>query len=292
MDSIPTPAPEADGQITAPEQQPTGDTQKRPPTRLIVLVRHGQTTYNIEGRLPGQLPGNPLTDEGRRQAHRAAVALAAMPLSAILASPLERAKDTAEIIARGWDLPVRLDGRLMDTDVRRWAGMKIDEVAKSDPAWRAFLERPTEPPDDVESLSEVQARAVAVVEDIRRDPELGNFVVVVAHADVVKLILAHYTGVPLHGARHLAIANASISALAFTGDQPAELLAMNWTPAPGWLVPPLPKPKAPAEAEAARQGAGAGASPDGVAKLEPAPAAQAEPDADTQARDTVAASEP
>jgi probable phosphoglycerate mutase len=233
------PLPASDGQITAPEQPATDGAHARSATRLIVLVRHGQTTYNVEGRLPGQLPGNPLTDEGRRQAHRAAVALSAMPLSAVIASPLERARDTAEIIARGWGLAVRLDPRLMDTDVRRWAGRKIDEVAKSDPAWKAFLERPTEPPEDVEGLGEVQTRSVAVVEDVRRDPTLGNYIVLVAHADVVKLILAHYTGIPVHGARYIGIANASISALAFTGDEPAQLLTMNWTPAPGWLAPPL-----------------------------------------------------
>ena len=67
-----------------------------PKTRLLLLIRHGQTAYNVEGRLPGQLPGIPLNDEGRRQAHRAAVALAALPLSTIISSPLERAAETAD----------------------------------------------------------------------------------------------------------------------------------------------------------------------------------------------------
>lgn len=246
MESIDSTAiTEVEGQITAAES-PTvaaNGAHPRPPTRLIMLIRHGQTNFNVEGRLPGQLPGVVLTDEGRRQAHRAAVALAGMPLTAVLSSPLERARDTAEIVARGWGVSLELDPRLMDTDVRRWAGQKLDEVAKADPAWKAFLEKPTEPPPDVESLSAVQQRSVAVVDDILRRPELGNYIALVAHADIVKLIVAHFTNVPLHGARHLHIANASISALAFTGEEPAQLLAMNWTPAPGWLVPPLPKPE-------------------------------------------------
>lgn len=232
-----SPAPSVDGAQPAEQAQPP---QK--PRRLILLVRHGQTTYNVEGRLPGQLPGVPLTEEGRRQAHTAAVALSAVPLSAVLSSPLERARDTAEILARGWGLPVREDARLMDTDVPRWAGQKLDDVNKQDPAWKAFLDNPTEPPEGVESFPSVQRRAVAVIEEALADASLGNYIAVVAHADVVKLILAHYTQVPLLTARFLSISNASLSALAFSENNPPHLLAMNWTASPGWLVPPLPKP--------------------------------------------------
>jgi broad specificity phosphatase PhoE len=219
------------------------------PARLVLLVRHGETTYNIEGRLPGQLPGVLLTDEGRRQAHRAAVALAALPLSSVISSPLERARDTAEIIARGWNLPLRLDERLLDTDVAPWAGRKIEEIAREDPGWKAYLEHPNDPPAGVESFASVQARAVAAVEDALRDPATGQYVVAVAHADVIKLIVAHYTGVPITTARFLSIANASISALAFTEGLPPALLATNWTAVPSWLVPAAPKPERPPQSE-------------------------------------------
>ncbi|HLJ80423.1 MAG TPA: histidine phosphatase family protein [Ktedonobacterales bacterium] len=249
------PAPTQDGAQPA-EQKPEPQKPEKPP-RLILLIRHGQTTYNVEGRLPGQLPGVPLTDEGRRQAHTAAVALSAVPLSAVLTSPLERARDTAEILARGWGVAVREDPRLMDTDVRRWAGQKLEDVNKQDSAWKAFLDNPTEPPEGVESFTSVQARAVAVIEEALANPELGNYIAVVAHADVVKLILAHYTNVPLLTARFLWINNASLSALAFSENSPPHLLAMNWTASPGWLVPPLPKPvrepQAPAGADSQSQ---------------------------------------
>lgn len=220
-----------------------GQESQRPPSkppRLIILVRHGQTTYNVEQRLPGQLPGVPLTEEGRRQAYQAAVALSAVPISAVISSTLERARDTAEILARGWGIPVQQDPRLMDTDVQRWAGRKISEVSKDDPTWKAYLDNPLDPPEGVESFASVQQRAVAVVEEVLREPALGNYVALVAHADVVKLIIAHYTGVPITGARFLTVGNASLSALAFSEHDPAHLLAMNWTPTPGWLVPPLP----------------------------------------------------
>lgn len=219
------------------------------PTRYIVLVRHGQATFNIEGRHPGQLPGVPLTDEGRRQAHQAAIALAALPISAVISSPLERARGTAEIIARGWGIEVRAEPRLMDTDVGPWAGKTIDELAKHEPAWKAFLENPDEPPPGIESLSSVQARAMAVVEEVLADPSLGPYVVLVAHADVLKLILAHYLRIPVASIRYLNLGNASISALAYTGSEPPNVLAINWTMDPRWLVPPAaPAAEAPASA--------------------------------------------
>lgn len=231
-----------------------GATPEKKQAKLIVLIRHGQTTFNVEGRLPGQLPGVPLTEEGRRQAHQAAIALSQLPLSAVVSSPLERARDTAEIIARGFGLPVRLDARLMDTDIPRWQGQTIAEVAKSDPGWKEYLAHPTEPPEGAESMDHLQARVVAAVEQARLDTETGSFVAVVAHADVVKLVLGHYLGMHLKTSLSTHIANASLSALAFDGDGPPHLLTLNWTPSPGWLVPPLPKANEAPSAEHAPKG--------------------------------------
>lgn len=260
MDS--TTSPNGATQAAAAGDRPQ---QLAKPPRLIMLIRHGQTNFNVEQRLPGQLPGVSLTDEGRRQAHQAAVALSALPLSAVVASPLERAKETAEIIARGWALPVRTDARLMDTDIAPWAGQKIDELEKADPRWKAYVQRPTEPPDGVEGFPAVQRRSVAAIEDALADESLGNYVAVVAHADVVKLILAHYTGTPADCARFTSIVNASITALLFASDPKPHVLAVNWTAQPGWLVPFARPQDKPAEQ-----------APGGVGE-------------DTQASDTIAA---
>jgi probable phosphoglycerate mutase len=246
--SLPTPAP-AGTAPAAPAQEP------RPRVRLL-LIRHGETTFNVERRLPGHLPDVPLTDEGRRQAHRAAVALSAIPLSAVFSSPLERARDTAEIIARGWGLPVQLDDRLKDTDSGRWSGQKIDDLARSDPEWRAFVAHPTEPPPGVESLAAVMERAVATVEDVLRNAELGAVIALVAHADVIKLIVGHYVGIHPDCAHRLHTDNASITALEFAGDRPPLVLALNWTADAWWLVWP-PKPSAPTAAPTPGGGAAA-----------------------------------
>ncbi len=241
MEPTAKPAEQSANGATPAQPEP----QKRPP-RLLFLVRHGQTTFNVEGRLPGQMEGVPLTDEGRRQAYRVAVALSGVPLSAVVSSPLERALETAKAIAKGGALEIHQEPDLMDTNVGRWTGLKIDDIKKSDPAWTTFVEHPDQPPEAIESLADVQARAVAVVERILANPELGNFVAVVSHADVVKVILAHYMQIHLDTLRHMYIGNASISALAFHDDeQTPTMLAVNWSPAPEWLAP---RPKEPAPA--------------------------------------------
>ena len=224
--------PQQNGQLNGHAAPPPA------PARTLFLVRHGQATFNVEGRHPGQLPGIPLTDVGRRQAQQAAVALSALPLSAVLSSPLERARETAETIARGWGVQVRTDPRLMDSDVGAWAGQKLDELAKNDPAWKAYLEHPDDPPPGVEGLSAVQRRSIAVVEEIRADESLGQYVVLVAHADVLKLILAYYLQTPVTAIRYMNVANASISALALPKEGTPDVLAVNWTALPRWLTPP------------------------------------------------------
>ena len=256
----------ANGAHPAAESATVERKPEQRPARLVILVRHGETTYNVERRLPGQLAGVALTDEGRRQAQRAAVALSGLPISAVIASPLERARETAEILARGWALPVRTEPRLMDTDVGSWSGALLDDLNKNDPAWKAFVEHPNQPPAGVEGFEAVRARAVAAVDAALQDAATGNYLVMVAHADIIKLLLAHYTAMETEAARFIAIGNCAISALAFTGETMPHLLAINWTATPGWLMPP---PLAAAQAAAQPTAQSAEQTPGGA--LAPAP---------------------
>ncbi len=132
--------------------------------QILLIIRHGESTWNAEGLLPGQLEGIALTDKGRQQAAALADALSALPLSAIISSSLERARETAAIIAQGRDLPIQLEPRLMDTDVGRWAGKKHDELSKTDPEWKAYVQNPTVAPEGVETFPMVQRRALEAVE--------------------------------------------------------------------------------------------------------------------------------
>lgn len=234
-----TPPDQASPNLADPAAQVAASETASPPRQVtLYLVRHGQTAFNVEKRLPGQLPDIHLNDEGVRQAEQLSAALHDLPLTTVISSPLERARETAEIVRGGRDVPLRLEPRLMDTDVGRWAGQKIDDLNKDDPAWKAFTQHPTQPPPGIEGFYAVLQRVVAVAEEARHDEALGHAIMLVAHADVVKLLITHYLQLPIEGAGWLHIPNASITTLAFTGDHAPSVLALNWLPAPGWLRPP------------------------------------------------------
>ena len=209
--------------------------------RTLLIIRHGQTTYNIEHRLPGQLKGIELNDTGRQQAARLAEALTILPISAIISSPLERAVATAEFLTKGRDLSIQLEPDLMDTDIGPWAGKTINDVSKGDPAWKAYVKDPTVAPEGVETFPQVQQRVVAAVERWCAQ-EIGAYPAFVAHADVVKLLLAHYTGLEPGRAGSLLIDNASVSLVELEQDKRPHVVAIGWSPHPGWLKPPILEP--------------------------------------------------
>ncbi len=210
--------------------------------QTLLIIRHGQTTWNVEHRLPGQLPGVSLNDTGRQQAALLADALAVLPISAIISSPLERAYDTAEIIAKGRELSIQLEPDLMDTDVGSWSGKIIEDLTKNDPAWKEYVKDPTVAPEGVETFPQVQGRAVAALERWRKQENIGAYPAFVAHADVVKLLVAHYTGLEAKRAGSLLIENASVSIIEIDDEQQQHLhvLSIGWSPRPGWLKPPIP----------------------------------------------------
>jgi len=204
----------------------------------LLFIRHGQTTWNVEHRLPGQLPGILLNDTGRQQAARLVDALSALPISAFISSPLERARETAEIMAQPRHLAIQLEPGLMDIDVGHWAGQNHDELNKNDETWKAFVKNPTVAPPDVETFPQVQARAVAAVEHWRAQKESGTYPAFVAHADVIKLLLAHYTGLEAGQAGKLVIDNSSVSIVEVEDDKQPRIVAISWNPKPGWLEAP------------------------------------------------------
>lgn len=225
--------------------------------RTLLIVRHGQTTWNVEHRLPGQVPGVVLTENGREQAARLAESLSVLPISNIISSPLERARDTAAYIAEGRDLEIQFEPDLMDTNIGGWAGKVIDDLSKNDPAWKAYVKDPTVAPEGIETFPQVQHRAVAAIERWLAHESVGAYPVFVAHADVVKLLVAYYTGLEAGRAGTLMIDNASVSLIELEDSQRPRVLAIGWSPRPGWLKPPIPEAQAQkAEAETQEQEAG------------------------------------
>jgi broad specificity phosphatase PhoE len=206
--------------------------------RKLVLVRHGQTDYNVQHRLPGQLPGISLNEEGKREARATAEALRELPLAAIVASPLERTMETAGYLNVGRGLTILQEPELLDTDYGRFSGQVWDELDARDRAWKRFSTDPLHAPRGVESFAHVQQRAVRAAERWRKSTEVGEWVALVTHADLVKLIVAHYLGIPLAYVPLINMDNASASLLAFhpeTERRPS-LLCFNWTSPALWLA--------------------------------------------------------
>jgi probable phosphoglycerate mutase len=211
--------------------------------QTLLFIRHGETGWNVEHRLPGQLPGISLNEKGIQQVKQLAEALAAIPVSAIISSPLERACETAQILAEGRDLRIHTEPALADTEVGVWAGKTIEEVSKNDPAWKAFVRNPTVAPEGVETFTALQERAVAAVERWRTTENIGAYPAFVAHADVIKVLLAHYLPLEVSRAPSLMIENASVSLVELEPDHQPRVIAVSWSPRPGWLKPPIPEPQ-------------------------------------------------
>jgi broad specificity phosphatase PhoE len=205
--------------------------------RKLVLVRHGQTDYNVQHLLPGQLPGIPLNEEGRREAQATAEALRDLPLTAVIVSPLERTRETAAYLLAGRGIEPREDRDLLDTDYGRFNGQCWDVLDTGDPAWRRFTSDPLRAPKGVESFAQVQQRAVRAAERWRHAGDAGEWVALVTHADLVKMIVAHYLGIPLAHVPLLNMDNASATLLAFHPEpaRPPSLLCFNWTSPALWL---------------------------------------------------------
>jgi len=161
----------------------------------IVLVRHGQTVWNREARFRGQADVE-LDEFGLRQAEATGRYVAARwPVVAVYASPMRRAMQTAEPIARAQGLTAHPLEGLLDIDFGAWQGNLADEVAQRHPdLYRAWLEAPhTVHFPGGERLDDVRSRVVAALDEvIARHP--GQTVALVSHTVVNRVLLCAVLG--------------------------------------------------------------------------------------------------
>lgn len=110
-------------------------------SKTLIVWRHGQTDYNRQFRVQGQVD-TPLNEVGRTQARAAAEHLLQLPISWIVASPLQRAWITAEAVSRPLSLPVELDDRLRERNFGSWEGKTAEEIKAQWPedftSWREW----------------------------------------------------------------------------------------------------------------------------------------------------------
>jgi|SRR4051812_20985407 len=160
----------------------------------IHLARHGQTAYNHEGRFQGHLPVT-LDATGRAQAQALAEAAARTPLTSLWCSPLARARETADVVARRVGVEPREDVRLVETDTGDWTGRSFADVRAEDPDGFARFQRsdPTFRYPGGESFGEQAVRVVAALDELRgRDRDLPALVV--THRGCIRLALTAACG--------------------------------------------------------------------------------------------------
>ena len=232
----------------------------------VLLIRHGRTTANASGVLAGRTPGIELDERGRAQAAALAGRLADVPLAAVVSSPLERTRQTAEaLLADRVDTPLHLDESLTECDYGHWSGRDLKTLAK-EPLWKTVQAHPAAAVfPGGEAMAAMSARAVTAVR--RWNEELGEHATyaIVSHGDVIKAIAADALGMHLDLFQRLQIDPCSVTVIRYTDTRPFMLRLNDTGGDVAGLIPPKRRPRRTsararaAEADAA-VGGGAGAA--------------------------------
>lgn len=197
-----------------------------------LLIRHAAADH-VGRRLAGRTPGVRLSDTGRAEARDLAAALAHAPLAAVYTSPLERARETAAPLAEPHGLDPVVSEAFQEVDFGDWTGLSFEEL-EGDAEWSAWNGfRSTARVPGGEAMTEVLVRALEGVREIGRRHE-GGWVAVVSHCDVIRPLLAHFSGMPLDHLLRLEVATASVSAIEVNPWGP-RIRGMNGSGAPAGL---------------------------------------------------------
>ena len=197
--------------------------------RRLVLLRHGQTDYNVGGRMQGHLDSM-LTETGVEQAASVAPEIARLVPDRLISSDLKRAVDTADLVSAACGLPVKYDARLRETHLGEWQGRTVAEIEdgwpgaiatwRSDPGWA---------PPGGESRIEVVRRSLPVVEELDEEFATGDpdtTVVLVAHGGLIAGLVCGLLALPTASWPAIGgIGNCRWAALARRADHPRWRLA-------------------------------------------------------------------
>jgi glucosyl-3-phosphoglycerate phosphatase len=197
--------------------------------RRLVLLRHGQTDYNVAGRMQGHFD-SVLTETGVEQAAAVAPEIARLMPDRLISSDLRRAVDTADLVSAACGLPVKYDARLRETHLGEWQGRTVAEIEqgwpgaiatwRSDPGWA---------PPGGESRIEVVRRSLPVVEELDEEyasSEPDTTVVLVAHGGLIAGLVCGLLALPTSAWPAIGgIGNCRWAALARRADHPRWRLA-------------------------------------------------------------------
>ncbi|MFW5713369.1 MAG: histidine phosphatase family protein [Brevefilum sp.] len=178
----------------------------------FLLIRHGLNDM-VGEKLAGRTAGVHLNEDGKAQARRLAAETGHLKIAAIYSSPLERALETAEPIARVHDLNVEIVPELIEIDFGKWQGKHLKKLKKGR-LWKAVQSSPGSfrfP--DGESFEEAQNRVAEGLKALSEKHEKEDLIVCVAHSDVIRLAVAHFLGLSLNDFQRLRISTASVTVM-------------------------------------------------------------------------------
>jgi probable phosphoglycerate mutase len=195
------------------------------PTRILA-IRHGETAWNVDTRIQGHLD-IPLNDTGRWQAERLGQSLVAEDITAIYASDLSRAHETALYVSRASGVPVVAELGLRERGFGDFEGRTFAEieVALPEQAERWRKRDPAFSPSGGESLLQVQERVLATVDRLAKQHP-GELIVMVAHGGVMDVLYRAATRLDLQATRTWLLGNTAVNRLLWT---PEGLSLVGWS---------------------------------------------------------------
>lgn len=175
---------------------------------MLHFVRHGESTWNAEGRLQGQTAHVPLTDVGRTQAREAADALACRDVRLLVTSDLTRARQTADVVGQVLGLTPVLEPALREQSLGSLEGLPAGELVAeaTPPGWHVSSVRW----GGGESVADVHARVGDYLRRLLADPGTAD-VVLVSHGDTIRIALAYLRGYGPREVDWCALPNGSVT---------------------------------------------------------------------------------
>src|ERR671929_1613228 len=178
---------------------------------LLHLLRHGQ--HNLGGGvLAGRMPGVGLTERGRAEIAAASERLAEETVAALYASPLQRTRESAEIVSERLGLPIEFRDDLVELDFGEWTGTTFNSI-RADPRWQPWnRHRSLARIPGGETMRAVQYRAVEAILDIA-ERHRDATAVIVSHGDVIRSALVFALGMPLDFYGRIEVVQGSLSTI-------------------------------------------------------------------------------
>jgi len=221
----------------------------------VIIVRHGQSSYNTERRIQGRSDASILTEKGCSDAHKVATALSLISFAAIYTSPLQRAKQTAELIGSSLALdsqpspPLQTSAHLMEIDLPLWEGMLLQEVREKFPEdYQVWQERPQELRMVMPLEGGREHFPVPILYEQARQfwqetlpHHAGETILIVGHNGINRALISTALGISPTRYHSIQQSNCGISVLNFAHGlgQPVQLESMNQTAHLGEILPSL-----------------------------------------------------